>query len=246
MDATKILSNFKSGEMITKDSFRKAAHSLDPDLSETSINWMIHILHKKDILASAGSGKYYLMQDDTKIKRKYHYPHSAEFLELEKLISENYPYLDFQMWELIQLNDFVNHQISKNVIIIEADNMMTDTVYETIHEKYPYAMYKPDMDAFFRQRAPQTDVIIQRMITESPKSDDVHSSPLEKILVDLMSKKLTGNLVEHSEYKRIFEDVFEKYIIDETKMFRYARRRNLYDPMISFIRSCTDIKLKTL
>ena len=144
------------------------------------------------------------------------------------------------------MNDFVNHQIAKNVIFIEAEAMLVDTVYEMLHEKFPYAMIEPDTNAFYKQRAPETDIIVQRLITEAPTPNEGHSSPLEKLLVDLLSKKLSGNLIERSEYPCIYEDIFRKYLIDETKMFRYAKRRHLYDNLLSFINTQTDIKLMTI
>ena len=144
------------------------------------------------------------------------------------------------------MNDFVNHQIAKNVIFIEAEAMLVDTVYEMLHEKFPYVMIEPDTNAFYKQRAPETDIIVQRLITEAPTPNEGHSSPLEKLLVDLLSKKLSGNLIERSEYPCIYEDIFRKYLIDETKMFRYAKRRHLYDNLLSFINTQTDIKLMTI
>ena len=41
------------------------------------------------------------------------------------------------------------------------------------------------------------------------------------------------------------EDAFHKYYLDETKMFRYARRRNVETRMKAFIRQETGIKLRT-
>ena len=144
------------------------------------------------------------------------------------------------------MNDFVNHQIAKNVIFIEVEAMLVDTVYEKLHEKYPYAMIQPTVDIFYKQRAPETDIVVQKFLSEAPAPDANHSCVIEKLLVDLLSKKLSGSLIERSEYPRIYEDVFRKYNIDETRMFRYAKRRNLYDSLLSFIKTKTGIQLMTV
>ena len=123
---------------------------------------------------------------------------------------------------------------------------MVDTVYEMLHEKYPYAMIQPDTDTFYKQRAPETDIVIQKLLTEAPTANDGHSSPLEKLLVDLLSKKLSGNLIERREYPHRYEDTFRKYRIDETRMLRYAKRRHLYDTLLSFLEAQTDVKLMTI
>ena len=246
MNIAGTLSNLPQGQIFNKSRFREAVHMVDPDCSESSINWMLVTMRKQGLLASAGTGKYYVIPNESTIKKNYQYPHSLEYQEIEQSITESYPLVNFQMWELIQMNDFVNHQIAKNVIFIEVESMLVDTVYEMLHEKYPYAMIQPDTDTFYKQRAPETDIVVQKLLTEAPTTNDGHSSPLEKLLIDLFSKKLSGSLIERSEYPRIYEDIFRKYLIDETRMFRYAKRRNLYDALLSFIETHTDVKLMTI
>ncbi len=246
MNAAIVLPQLPSGEVFNKNAFRKTVHSIYPDCSEASINWMLVTLRRQGNLASVGAGKYYRIPQDAPGKKQYSYPHSPEYLGLEKEITKTYPLVNYQMWELIQMNDFVNHQISKNVIFIDVEAMLVDSVYELLREKYPYAMIQPTYDTFYKQRAPETDIVVQKLISEAPAPDSDHSCVIEKLLVDLLSKKLSGSLIERSEYPRIYEDVFRKYNIDETRMFRYAKRRHLYDSLISFIKEKTDIQLMTI
>lgn len=59
-----------------------------------------------------------------------------------------YPLVDFQMWELIQFNEFVNHQISKNLIVEEVEIMLDET------KMFRYARRRnveTRMKAFIRQ-----------------------------------------------------------------------------------------------
>ena len=84
------------------------------------------------------------------------------------------------------------------------------------------------------------------MLTEAPKVQaDIKGCSLEKLLVDLFSNKLTGQLVERAEYLGIYEEAFRKYYIDEKKLFRYARRRNLEKEIRGFIEKETNIQLFT-
>ncbi len=246
MNATTILPHLPSGEVFNKTVFREVVHSIYPNCTEASVNWLLVTLRKQGKLTTVGTGKYYRVSQDAPVKKQYSYPHTPEYLNLRKEITEVYPLVNFQMWELLQMNDFVNHQIAKNVIIIEVEAMLVDTVYELLHEKYPYAMIQPTSDTFYKQRAPQTDIVVQKLISEAPSPDANHSCVIEKLLVDLQSKKLSGSLIERSEYPRIYEDIFRKYNIDETRMFRYAKRRNLYDSLLSFVKTKTDIQLKTI
>lgn len=246
MDMHNVLARFDDGQTFTKSVFREAVHSYEPACADTTIDWALISLRRQGVLASAGAGKYYVVSQGDGVRRPYSYPHSEEYLSLERLIQETYPLVNFQMWELIQMNDFVNHQIAKNVIFVEVERMLIDTVYEAVHAHYPYAMLQPDEAMFYRQRGPETDIVIQRLVSEAPTPGDHHSCSIEKILVDLLSKRLTGRIIERSEYPRIYEDVFCKYAIDETRMFRYARRRNLYEVLVEFIRTQTEVRLMTI
>ena len=246
MDKDAILEKFQGGEVFDKPSFRQSVHSLYPDCSEAMINWLLHSFREKGILSSVGAGKYYVTSAHEATKKMYIYPHSPEFFDLETQITDRFPLLKFQMWELIQMNDFVNHQIAKNVIFIETENMMVNSVYEDLHTKHPYAMIEPDTALFYKLRGPDTDIVVQKLPSEAPAPLINHSCTLEKIVVDILSKKLTGQLIERSEYPAIYEGIFNKFHIDETRMFRYARRRNLYNALRSFIFEQTNIQLKTI
>ena len=69
---------------------------------------------------------------------------------------------------------------------------------------------------------------------------------MEKLLVDLFSKGISGNIVPRSEYPQIFEEVFQKYNINQAKLFRYARRRNNEQIIRNFIRNETSVRLENL
>ena len=75
MDANKVLYYLPFGKIISKNSFRETVHSIYPDCSETSINWMLVTLHKQGFLVSRGAGKYYRPSLDTSMKKKYSYYH---------------------------------------------------------------------------------------------------------------------------------------------------------------------------
>lgn len=246
MDMHNVLAQFDDGRTFTKSVFREAVHTYEPACADTTIDWALVSLRRQGVLASAGAGKYYVITQEDTVRRPYSYPHSAEYLALERCIQEAYPLANYQMWELIQMNDFINHQIAKNVIFVEVDRMLVDTVYEMLHVQYPYAMLQPDETTFYRQRGPATDVVVQRLVSEAPAPEDHHSCAIEKLLVDLQSRKLTGRLIERSEYPRIYEDIFRKYAIDETRMFRYARRRNLHEVLVRFIQTQTNVHLMTV
>ena len=66
------------------------------------------------------------------------------------------------------------------------------------------------------------------------------------LLVDLMAEPLYQEIIHRGEYPSIYEGAFQNYVIDESRMFRYARRRNAADRLRTFIAEETSIQLRTV
>ena len=199
MDQETVLKNFFPGKTFTKSQFRKAVHALNPEYAESSINWLLEKLKKENQIIAVGQGKYERMSDMAE-KNQYGYTHSKEYRDIERKITKEYPLVEFQMWELIQFNEFVNHQIAKNLIVVEVENMLEETVFDTLHREYPYVLYSPQMEYYYRHKGEENTVVVLKLISEAPKPREGHSSRLEKLLVDLFTSKFTGYLIEKSEY----------------------------------------------
>lgn len=73
--------------------------------------------------------------------------------------------------------------------------------------------------------------------------ENEHLVSIEKLLVDMVCNKLIFMLVEKSEYPEIYEEIFSRYTIDESKLFRYARRRNAEKRLKEYLKRNTKIKL---
>ena len=60
-----------------------------------------------------------------------------------------------------------------------------------------------------------------------------------------MADKVLKTTFSEAEYPGVLEQAFQKYIIDESQMFRYAKRRHIKDDILDIIRNQTPIKLRT-
>lgn len=166
---------------------------------------------------------------------------------VKKISSEihaEYPLVNFQMWELFQMNEFVNHLLAKNVIFVEVENMLDESVFNLLFEKYPHVLYNPDMDEYYKYAGKET-IVVRKLISEAPPffGNDRQAS-LEKILVDLFGRGISGFIISRSEYQAIYEDSFDKYNINQARLFRYARRRGIEKAILDFIHEETSITLE--
>lgn len=242
MDMKKVIEYFTEEEQFTKEQFSHVVREANIHYSDSSISWLLSELKKENKITNIGRGVYTRVSLEGQA-RKYSYEHSDVYKEIEETICEQYPLIDFQMWELYQMNEFVNHLYGKNTIFVEVEHMCEDPVFDMLHRKYPHVLFTPSKDMYYKQRGDDNTIVVQRLISEAPRPIYGHSATLEKLLVDLFSKKLTGKIISRSEYPAIYEEAFANYDIDETKMFRYARRRSLEAEIKKFLRQNTNVVL---
>ena len=242
MKIEEIIEKLKMDSIISRKEYEDIVRRINPMISDRTIFWQLAKLQDMGVLQKIGQNSFHVRNKET-LKKEYFYGYSKEMQDIVDMIKLEYPLVDFQVWEFVQLNEFVNHQIGKNVFFIEVEHNLETSIFNRLREYCSRILLCPKEDMFYNYFE-ENMVVIQRLLSESPKSrSDVKGCSLEKLLVDLFSNKLTGQLVERAEYPRIYEEAFRKYYIDEKKLFRYARRRNLEKEIRKFIEKETDIQL---
>lgn len=194
-------------------------------------------------IARVGRNKYCVPPKDVNY---YNYSYSELSHSAARLIGEKHPYLDFTLFELIQLNEFVNHQIAHNIVFVSVENDIVDFVFDTLKEAYPGKVLINPTEEIFHQYWSDDMIVIVKLVTESPfgRKEKWHTR-LEKLLVDLFAEPLLLASVSEGEYTRIYEEAFASYIIDESCLFRYARRRSVESRIKKFIDENTTVQLRT-
>ena len=192
-----------------KKTEEKLAYALRKSLEEGSI-------------IRVGWNRYALPRE----KKTYQHTYTDASQKVAVEISQDYSDANFQLFELVQLNDFLNHQIAHNTIFVYVENELIDFVFDSLIRLYPgRVMLKPSVDEYYRYMQ-DDEIVVCRLPSESPKGfDEPWHSRLEKILVDIAVDKLLSKVVPAGEYGNIFEESFDRYLIDDKAMFRYAKRK---------------------
>lgn len=221
------------------ESFRMAGYML----SEASFYKKVEELVKNGQIIRVGRNVYSL-PDDKRLTYEYKYSELAEAVAQE--IAQQYPYLNFSIFEFVQLNDFVNHLIAHNVIFLSVEAEIMDFVFETLRDKYPGKVLINPTVEIYHQYWSDNMIVLGKLTTEAPKGQKASwHTRLEKMLVDIMAEPLLLASISRAEYPHIYEDAFDRYIVDENGLFRYASRRKVTKKIKELIRKETDIVLRT-
>lgn len=179
-------------------------------------------------------------------KEIYQNQYSKEAQIVIEILQEKYPLLDYRVWEINWLNEFWNHQIAQNKIFVEVERMGCDFVYTELADEYSgKILLRPNEKELYRYGGANT-IIVDRLVSEAPKGHpDNHNTPLEKIVVDLFANKSLRSMVHLGEYEKALSDMFDKYYIDQVKLFRYASRRSKKEELYHFLTEEVGVEIIT-
>lgn len=221
-----------------RDAFVADGNCMSPSVLKKELNKLLD----EGKIARVGRNAYCI---PAKGETSYEYAYSQLAEEVADIVKMNHPFLEFSITELIQVNEFVNHQIAHNILFLSVEEELKEFVFETLKEKYPGKVFlNPDVE-LFHQYWSENMIVIQKMTTEAPKrKKDPWKARLEKLLVDLLTEPLWLESIGESELPTIYEDAFARYVIDESCLFRYAARRNAEKKIRTFITEKTAITLR--
>lgn len=176
----------------------------------------------------------------------YTHTYSPAAQDVVAFMTEHFPLADFRVLEFIQYNEFVNHLLGHNTILLSVEKDIMTFIFSDLQERYPgKALLHPSVDDFHIYRQDDA-IIVEPLLTEAPRSHQGKwQTGLEKLLVDLVADKYLRSSISESEYPRIYETAFERYTVDTRKLFRYARRRNAAQKIRNIIESSNNILLGT-
>ena len=223
----------------TTGEFADALRIKAPNIGRSTIYHKLKLLCESGEITRTSKGHFAVSR-----KKNYSYDLSETAKAVSSAVQEQYPLVDFQIWELYQMNEFVNHQMAKNTIFVEVENMLDESVFNQLFETFPHVLLNPSTNEYYKYAGVET-IVVRRLISEAPPGFGKYRQvSLEKLLVDLFGRGITGIIISRSEYRAIYEDAFQKYNINQAKLFRYARRRGIEKQIQEYILKETNITLE--
>ena len=199
--------------------------TLRPEMSKSSYHGAIRQLLRTGALTRQGYDLYYVSTDQ--LRNKYTPAYSEPSRKLIKLLSQDFPHVQFTLFETVLLNEFLNHLIAQNTIFVQVEKESSIYIFRHLQEQeFENLLYKPkrkDLDLYWSKDC----IIVTDMISEAPlRTDEPHTIMLEKMLVDVLADRLIAGSYSPAEIPDMMEQAQSRYLLDTVRLLRYARRRN--------------------
>ncbi len=211
-------------------------------ISEASFKLELQKMLKAGTIVRVGRNKYCEAKNGVGI---YAYEYSDDAKAVAEILKKKFPYLDFTIMDFVQLNEFVNHQLAHNVIHVSVEENLGEFVFDELKEKYPGKVLINPTPEIYHQYWYDGMIVVGKLVSEAPMGQkEKWNTRIEKLLVDVITNSILLSSVSETELKNIYEEAFNKYVIDESCMFRYAKRRGAEKKIREFIKEKTNVQLR--
>lgn len=211
----------------SRQDFEKGILDAGIDISEKSLSRILAKLINNQLIIRIKRNQYETVKENIRFDFDYELSHRAN--EINQNILKKYPLIEYQIWDLTVLNQFLNHLLSHNCIFVEVESDLVDTVFDLLSEEGYHVLLDPDDKMFFRYSRDGV-VIVRKLISQAPNNVmDKKKISLERLLVDIVVDKLIQSIISYTEIPDIYHECLLHYNINLKKVLRYASRRNSKD-----------------
>lgn len=234
----KLIKAFKARSSFDRNELYDFYLEYEPDLKQSTFSWRIYDLKKRDIIKTIGRGLYLISY-----KPKYRPVLSDNVLKIARKTNERFSEIQYAIWENQWLNEFTQHQVSNQMIVVEVEREFTESLYYYLNDslRMDFFLNPNEKEIEFYISESTVPVVIKRLVTRAPisklinKKNTVLVATLEKIMVDLFTDENLFHFYQGSELINIYEKILERYSINFTKLFSYAKRRKKEEEIKQFI-----------
>ncbi|HHT55323.1 MAG TPA: hypothetical protein GX012_02045 [Acholeplasma sp.] len=225
------LGKYKNKKFIFKEDLENDIKKQYGYKKDSSVRWKIHELEKSKTITKINNTHFY----NGYLKPFEPALESKELMNIKKTLTEKYSSLEIVVFESSLLNEWINHQVSKNIIFVQVEKYYTENIFNYLKENTNVKiLFEPSKDDFYRY-AENNTVVVTSIVTRSPRNLKNYTIKLEKLIVDIFSSDLIQEFISSSEFDSLIETLFTKYKINIKTTLSYAKRRLLDDRVYKYI-----------
>lgn len=224
----RLMNRFERQKTFSRSELYDFYREFEPDLNEGTFGWRISDLKKKDVIKSVGKGIY------TLCKKPEYVPNiSNPIKKIVRLLIKNFSDLNYCGWSTSWLNEFANHQTNSHFIVLEVEKEFINSAFYTLRENNVKDLFlqpnEKEIEIYVLEK--ENAVVLKCMVSRAPlrkiedKNHKFSVPTLEKMLTDLFCDRDLFYFYSGAEMERIFENAFDRYTVDFSRLFAYANRR---------------------
>jgi len=187
---------------------------------------MISILKQYEIITNYTNNNYMIVKN-----APYKFKEQKEIKKINNLILKEYKDIKTIVWSTNILNEFTQHYIMNNLIIVETEKFAKDLIITLLKEKLMknYTIitdniYNENKNMFLNN---ENLIIVKSLNSRAPLERNIKGAlepTIEKIMIDIYKDKLY-EFVQGKELEYIYTNIFENYSINFKKLYSYAKDR---------------------
>lgn len=206
-------------------------------LERPRLNWYLSRMAEDGKIARVAHGIYAVA-----VGRKLFRPEPGQKAAgLYTKFHEEFPEAGVCVYEGPWFFEFMHHLASNQVTYIEVEKDMAETVFHRLQDEGETVFLRPDADLIYKYvNMDAGAVFVKHLTSESPLQavSGIRVPTLEKLLVDMYCDPDFFYL-QGAEYNRIMHNARSKYIINLSRLLRYARRRNVAGDIQTIYENCS-------
>ena len=204
------------------DSWRRSG-----DTTTQTAQWKrLRSLVRKGELLVVGHDSYLWAKETD--RRPYRPELSEISVQVRSEMAEKYGRMNYTLFELKWMNDFVNHLLGRNVLFVMVERNYAPFVFEYLNERRGGGvLLDPSADDFFRY-ANDGMVLVVKKPSQGPRNRLMpHIAPPEQWLADILADSRIAMSFEGAELPHVFSAFRSRYVVNKPALLRYARRRGV-------------------
>ncbi|HWJ26925.1 MAG TPA: DUF6577 family protein [Flavisolibacter sp.] len=231
----KLVQQFQNRETFSRDELFHFFQAWDPDLKEGTLAWRIHDLKRKQIIKDVKKGIYTLEH-----KQDFRPEPDPIISQLSSFMENSTNHQFYNVWTTAWLNELIELQATSFLYILEVDKDSMQSVFFSLKDEGTglNLFFKPDEKVIETYISELSEaIIVEPMISRAPvmKVKGIIFPTLEKILVDLLCEEKLFFAYQGQQLVKIYEACLDKYSINFSRLFNYAKRRKRDEALKSFL-----------
>lgn len=205
----------------------------NPGLPHSSILKLITSLVRSNTIFRVKKGEYTLSN-----KRPFKPFMGDQVGRIDGILKHNFPLVSYCLCESQWINGFAQHIASNNFLLVDIEKDIVESVANRLRDEYKGVFVNPTqeiIDSYLHEF--ELPIIVRNLITEAPiiRIDNIPIASIEKILVDTISD-VEFFYLQGYESVHVFRNAFENFVINSSKLLRYAARRGKKQEALRFLK----------